>query len=56
LSTRETALTAHVLLADATQLPLVKRNLKAALKTYGIAHSTLECEFPEENCAESAWR
>jgi cobalt-zinc-cadmium efflux system protein len=56
LSTRETALTAHVLLADATQLPQVKQNLKAALKTYGIAHSTLECEFPEENCPEAAWR
>ena len=50
ISTTETALTAHVVIADSSQLDTVTHALKTLLAAQGIAHSTLELETPSSHC------
>ena len=49
-STTETALTAHVVIADSSRLDDITHGLKELLRTEGIAHSTLELETPASHC------
>lgn len=51
ISTTETAMTAHVVLADPCLLVCVKPKLRALLAEAGIAHVTLECETLSEHCS-----
>ena len=50
ISTTETALTAHVVIADCSQLDTITHALKTPLAAHGIAHSTLELETPASHC------
>ncbi len=50
ISTTETALTAHVVIADSSQLDSITHALKTLLVAHGIAHSTLELETPASHC------
>ncbi len=50
ISTTETALTAHVVIADCQQLDKTTHQLKEMLEKEGIAHSTLEMETPLSHC------
>lgn len=50
ISTTETALTAHVVIADSSRLDDITHALKDVLRTEGIAHSTLELETPASLC------
>ena len=51
ISTTETALTAHVVIADSNRLDDITYRLKEMLRTEGIAHSTLELETPDSHCS-----
>lgn len=44
ISTTETALTAHVLIAEAACMETVKQTIKQALRDVGVQHATLEFE------------
>ena len=50
ISTTETALTAHVVIADSTRMDDITHALKEALYDQGIAHSTIELETPASHC------
>lgn len=50
LSTTETALTAHVVIADCQQMDEITYRLKEQLHAHGIAHSTLELETAATHC------
>ena len=50
ISTTETALTAHVVIADSTRMDDITHALKEMLHTEGIAHSTIELETPSSHC------
>lgn len=50
ISTTETALTAHVTIADKQQLEKITESIKKSLKLHGIAHSTLEMETSQSIC------
>jgi len=50
LSTTETALTAHIVIPDPTQMETVKRALKNLLNEAGIHHATLEFETGTCDC------
>ena len=50
ISTTETALTAHVVIADSTRMDDITHALKEMLRTEGIAHSTIELETPASHC------
>ena len=50
ISTTETALTAHVVIADSSRMDDITHGLKELLRTEGIAHSTLELETPASHC------
>ena len=50
ISTTETTLTVHVVIADSTRLDDITYRLKEVLRTEGIAHSTLELETPASHC------
>ena len=52
ISTSENALTAHIIIDNPENIPLVKNAIKEELKAHNIAHSTLEFELIEENCNE----
>ncbi len=52
LSTTENALTAHVVLADFSELERIKRALKSEAAHSGISHATLEFETASERCAD----
>ncbi len=47
ISTTDTALTAHVLIRDASRLEAIKQQIKQALQENGIRHATLEFEVAE---------
>jgi cobalt-zinc-cadmium efflux system protein len=53
MSTNENAMTAHIQIDDANQIPTIKKALKEELEEHNIKHSTLEFEFIEENCTET---
>ena len=50
ISTTETALTAHIVIPDATMLEAVTDRVKELLDTLGIHHSTLELETKSSHC------
>ena len=50
ISTTETALTAHIVIPDATMLEAVTDRLKDYLDSLGIHHSTLELETRSSHC------
>ena len=50
ISTTETALTAHVVIADSSRMDDITHRLKEVLRTEGIAHSTIELETPASHC------
>ena len=50
ISTTETALTAHVVIADSTRMDDITHALKEMLHAEGIAHSTIELETPASHC------
>ena len=50
ISTTETALTAHIVIADITLLDDTTHAIKTMLATQGIAHSTLELETTASHC------
>lgn len=50
MSTHENAITCHVLIDNTSDLVSIKMQLKAALNTHKISHSTLEFEVEEESC------
>ena len=50
LSTTETALTAHVVIADCQQMDEITHRLKGQLNAHGIVHSTLELETTTTHC------
>ena len=50
LSTTETALTAHVVIADCQQMDEITYHLKEKLQGHGISHSTLELETSASHC------
>ena len=50
ISTTETALTAHIVIADCQQLDTTIHALKQLLISEGISHSTLETETPASLC------
>lgn len=54
LSTTETALTAHVVVADLATMPALKESLKEQLAAEGIVHATLEFETPQCACHEGS--
>lgn len=51
LSTTETALTAHIVIDNITQLEEVKQHIKEALEEAGIHHATLEFEDERATCS-----
>ncbi|MDR1330895.1 MAG: cation diffusion facilitator family transporter [Tannerella sp.] len=53
LSTTETALTVHVVIADAARMEDVKRRLKQMLRERAITHATLEFETACAECIDS---
>ena len=50
ISTTETALTAHVVIADSSRMDDITYRLKEVLRAEGIAHSTIELETPASHC------
>lgn len=56
MSTTANALTAHVVIDDLTAMEQTKTAVKAALKDEGIAHSTLEMETADSDCADHNMR
>ena len=52
LSTTETALTAHIVIDNITQLEEVKQHIKEALEEAGIHHATLEFEDEKTTCCK----
>lgn len=52
ISTSENSLTAHIVIDNPENIPLIKSAIKEELKEHHIAHSTLEFELTEENCTE----
>lgn len=52
ISTTETALTAHIVISDSSQLESVTDKLKELLDSEGIHHSTLELETNSSHCKE----
>jgi cobalt-zinc-cadmium efflux system protein len=52
MSTNENAMTAHIQIDDANQIPTIKKALKEELVEHNIKHSTLEFELSEENCTD----
>lgn len=50
LSTTETALTAHIVVDNVTQMEEIKHHIKEALEGAGIHHATLEFENEEATC------
>ena len=52
LSTTETALTAHIVIDNITQLEEVKQHIKEALEEAGIHHATLEVEDERTTCCK----
>ena len=52
LSTTETALTAHIVIDNITQLEEVKQHIKEALEEAGIHHVTLEFEDEKTTCCK----
>ena len=52
LSTTETALTAHIVIDNITQLEEVKQHIKEALEEAGIQHATLEFEDEKTTCCK----
>jgi cobalt-zinc-cadmium efflux system protein len=52
LSTTETALTAHVVIADPKQMETVKSQLKQALREKSVTHATLEFETIHSECSD----
>lgn len=50
LSTTETALTAHVVVADLSNMERLKESIKHKLAEMGITHSTLEFELQNSHC------
>lgn len=52
LSTTETALTAHIVIDNITQLEEVKQHIKEALEEAGIHHATLEFEDERTTCCK----
>ena len=50
ISTTETALTAHVVIADSTRMDDITQAMKEMLRAEGIAHSTIELETPASHC------
>ncbi|MDR0757426.1 MAG: cation diffusion facilitator family transporter [Tannerella sp.] len=52
LSTTETALTVHVVIADPEQMETVKRRLKQILREKSITHVTLEFETVHSECTD----
>lgn len=50
LSTTETALTAHIVIDNVTQMEEIKHHIKEALEGAGIHHVTLEFENEEATC------
>ena len=52
LSTTETALTAHIVIDNITQLEEVKQHIKEALEEAGIHHATLEFEDERATCCK----
>ena len=50
ISTTETALTAHIVIPEATMLEEVTDRVKGLLDTLGIHHSTLELETSSSHC------
>lgn len=53
MSTSENALTAHIVVNNLENLPIIKLSLKEELQKHNIKHSTLEFEVIEENCGET---
>jgi cobalt-zinc-cadmium efflux system protein len=53
MSTNENAMTAHIQIDDANQIPTIKKALKEELEEHNVKHSTLEFELIEENCTET---
>jgi cobalt-zinc-cadmium efflux system protein len=52
MSTNENAMTAHIQIDDANQIPTIKKALKEELEEHNIKHSTLEFELIEEHCKD----
>lgn len=52
LSTTETALTAHIVIDNITQLEEVKQHIKEALEEAGIHHATLEFKDEKTTCCK----
>lgn len=50
VSTDQTALTAHVVIADSTRLDDITHRIKTMLCDEGITHSTIELETPASHC------
>ena len=50
LSTTETALTAHIIIDNITQMEEIKHHIKEVLEESGIQHVTLEFENKEVTC------
>ena len=50
ISTTETTLTVHVVIADSTRMDDITLEIKEVLRAEGIAHSTLELEPPASHC------
>ena len=50
VSTTETALTAHIVVDDITQMEEIKHHIKEALEEAGIHHATLEFENEKGTC------
>lgn len=53
LGTTDTALTAHIVVADLKRWEPTKANLKTALATLGITHATLEAETTDSHCHDT---
>jgi len=52
ISTNENAMTAHIQIDNANQIPTIKKALKEELEEHNVKHSTLEFELTEENCTD----
>lgn len=54
ISTTETALTAHLVINDLSQLENIKRKVKHALLEAGVQHATLEFEHNSDCCGDNS--
>ena len=54
ISTTETALTAHLVINDLSQLENIKRKVKHALLEAGVQHATLEFEHNSDCCDDNS--